>query len=76
MSHRCTGQNCDHCRTGFALFEAEAEIERRGNLLERIVLAWEADEIGQIDGALIDEARKLMGMDAAADPLATGGTQS
>ena len=39
-------------------------------LLERIVRAWCDDEIGQIDGALIDEAETFLGLAATPDPLA------
>lgn len=40
------------------------------DLLAQIVAAWRADEIGQIDGSLIEEAEALLGIDADADPLA------
>ena len=39
-------------------------------LLRRIVTAWRADEVGQIDGALIEEAEKLLDIEAKPDPLA------
>lgn len=40
------------------------------DVLRRIVTAWREDEIGQIDGALIEEAEKLLDIEAKPDPLA------
>jgi hypothetical protein len=40
------------------------------DVLERIVNAWRADEIGAIDGALIEEAEALLGLAPEVDTLA------
>ena len=47
-----------------------ADLQQTRDILRRIVTAWREDEIGQIDGALIEEAEGLLDIEPAPDPLA------
>lgn len=44
-------------------------------LLTRVVREWEENEIGALDGAVVIEARALLGLAAAPDPLAVPPTE-
>lgn len=46
------------------------DIRDARDVLGRIVAAWREDEIGQIDGELIEEAEALLGIEAPRGPLA------
>lgn len=56
--------------------EPQVELHVRQNVaaaidvLRRIIVAYHEDEIGQIDGALIEEAEAALGMTVPPDPLA------
>lgn len=44
-------------------------------LLRRIVAEWRASEVGDIDGAVIEEVEALLGIKAEPDPLAVKDTE-
>lgn len=53
--------------------EGEEHGDALDDVLSRIVAAWREEEVGQIDGGLIEEAERLLGIEAEADLLALEG---
>jgi hypothetical protein len=51
---------------------ADERADKARDILRRIVAEWDENEIGQIDGGVIDEARECIGMASACETCSDG----